>query len=187
MAKLKIKNGFTGYPMPVVMIGAKVADQPNFMTAAWITRVNFEPPIMAVTLGHGKLTAEGILANQAFSINVPCPELIAETDYCGIVSGRKADKASLFEVFYGETGVAPMIVKCPLNLECKLMDAIHLPADTIYLGEIVATYTDEKCLTDGQPDVRKINPFVLTMPDNRYWSLGEVIGQAWSDGLKLKK
>jgi hypothetical protein len=42
-------------------------------------------------------------------------------------------------------------------------------------------------LTDGKPDVQKINPFTLTMPDNRYWRVGEMAGRAWSDGKKLKK
>jgi hypothetical protein len=30
----------------------------------------------------------------------------------------------------------------------------------------VAAYADEDCLTDGRPDILKINPLVLTMPDN---------------------
>jgi hypothetical protein len=46
----------------------------------------------------------------------------------------------------------------------------------------MATYADEDCLTEGKPDVQKINPFVLTMPDNSYWAVGERIGKAWSIG-----
>ena len=33
----------------------------------------------------------------------------------------------------------------------------------------------------------KIKPFVLTMPDNRYWALGECIGKAWQEGKILKQ
>jgi hypothetical protein len=47
-------------------------------------------------------------------------------------------------------------------------------------------YTEDRFLTDGKPDIQKINPFTLTMPDNRYWGVGKVVGKAWSDGKKLK-
>ena len=48
------------------------------------------------------------------------------------------------------------------------------------------TEHDESCLTDGKPDVTKMNPFVLTMPDNGYWRVGEKVGDAWSVGKNLK-
>jgi len=57
---------------------------------------------------------------------------------------------------------------------------------TLYIGDIVEVYTEERFLTDGKPDVKKINPFTLTMPDNHYWRVGEMAGRAWSAGKKLK-
>ena len=89
------------------------------------------------------------------------------TDYCGIVSGRKADKTNLFEIFYGESKTAPMIKECPLAIECKLIDIYEMPTNSLYIGEVIATYTEEKYLTNGKPDVEKMNPIVLTMTDNR--------------------
>jgi hypothetical protein len=37
------------------------------------------------------------------------------------------------------------------------------------------------------PDIKKIKPFLLTMPDNGYWSVGELIGRARSDGKAIRK
>ena len=48
--------------------------------------------------------------------------MISETDYCGLVSGRKTDKSNIFNVFYGELETAPMIMECPVSIECKLFD-----------------------------------------------------------------
>jgi hypothetical protein len=31
-----------------------------------------------------------------------------------------------------------------------------------------------------------MNPLLLTMPDNRYWTVVEYAGKAWSIGKKLK-
>jgi flavin reductase (DIM6/NTAB) family NADH-FMN oxidoreductase RutF len=107
---------------------------------------------------------------------------MVQTDYCGLVSGWETDKSGVFEAFYGELETAPMIEECPLCMECKLFDAILLPSHHLLLGEVVATYADKECLTDGKPDVQKMNPFVLTMPDNTYWSVGEEAGKAWFIG-----
>ena len=69
-----------------------------------------------------------------------------------------------------------MISECPLSLECRLVNTVDNPTNNFYIGEIVASYTEEKYLTDGHPDIKKINPLLLTMPDNRYWGIGEVHG-----------
>jgi hypothetical protein len=34
--------------------------------------------------------------------------------------------------------------------------------------------------------MKKIDPLLLTMPDNRYWTLGEYAGDAWNAGKQLK-
>ncbi len=113
--------------------------------------------------------------------------MVGVTDYCGLVSGRKVDKARLFEVFYGALQGAPMITECPLNMECGLVDTVDLPSNYLFIGEIVGAYCGEEFMTDGNPDIRKIDPLVLTMPDNSYWGVGEFIAKAWNVGKELKK
>ena len=72
-------------------------------------------------------------------------------------------------------------------MACRLYDEIRLPFNTLFVGEIVEVYSEERYLTDGNPDIKKINPFTLTMPDNNYWEVGNNAGKAWSTGKKLKK
>lgn len=173
-------------PMPMVLVGTTVEGRANFVAVAWVARVNGSPPIMAIALNQRHYTPTGILECETFSINVPSTELMIQTDYCGLVSGRETDKSGVFEVFYGELETAPMIRACPLCMECRLFNAISLPSHHLFLGEVVATYADKDCLTDGKPDVRKVNPFMLTMPDNNYWTVGQHAGKAWSIGKELK-
>ena len=113
--------------------------------------------------------------------------MVEVTDYCGIVSGKRSDKSGLFEIFYGELETAPMIKTCPLCLECRLFDSLDLPTNSIFVGEIVASYTEERFLSDGKPDITKMHPLVLTMPDNRYWTVGDYAGKAWNMGKRFKK
>ena len=187
MQKQNIDTNVYLYPMPVVLLGAEVQGKPNFMTVGWVSRVNFKPPMIAVGINKAHYTPEGILENRAFSINIPGRSMVGVTDYCGLVSGRKVDKAMLFEVFYGALPGAPMITECPLNMECRLVDTVDLPSNHLFIGEIVGAYCGDEIMTDGNPDLKKIDPLVLTMPDNSYWGVGEFIGKAWKVGKELKK
>jgi len=186
MEKIKIENNAFVYPMPMVLVGATVENRANFMAVAWVSRVNFNPPMIAVALGKTHQTNEGIHQQKTFSVNIPGMESIEKVDYCGLVSGRKTDKSQIFGVFYGELTTAPMVQECPLCLECKLVQAVDLLSNTLFIGQIVGAYTEERYLTEGKPDILKINPFTLTMPDNRYWSVGKNMGQAWGIGKNFK-
>jgi flavin reductase (DIM6/NTAB) family NADH-FMN oxidoreductase RutF len=173
------------YPMPCSLIGVNVGEKPNFLTVAWFSMVNFKPPYIMAALGKGHYTNSGIKEHRAFSINIPSGTMVEAVDYCGIVSGKKFDKASLFQTFYGKLKTAPMIKECPYNLECKLVQTVDLPADELFIGEVVAAYSDDRYLTNGVPDLQKINPFVLAMPERKYHAMGVDIGPAWEIGKKL--
>ncbi len=186
MGKIRIESGAAFlYPMPMVLVGSVFAGKANFMAVGWVSRVNFRPPLFAVSLGPHH-TNKGIDESREFSINIPDISLIEKTDYCGLVSGSKHDKSQVFRIFYGELGKAPLIEECPVCMSCALHDAVKLPSNTLYIGEVKEVYTEERYLTDNMPDVRKINPFTLTMPDNGYWAVGENVGQAWSIGKGMK-
>jgi flavin reductase (DIM6/NTAB) family NADH-FMN oxidoreductase RutF len=72
-------------------------------------------------------------------------------------------------------------------MECRLFQTVDLPTNELFIGEIVGVYTEERYLTDGKPDIKKINPFILTMPDNNYWKVGDLAAKAWSVGRRLLK
>ena len=173
--------------MPVTIVGANVDGKPNFMTIAFISIVNMNPAMVAIGANPSHLTTEGIIKNKTFSINLPSKKMLELTDYVGLNSGKKTDKSELFKIFRGKTKTAPMIEECPLNLECKLIKKLALGGtDEIYIGEIVETYCEERFMTNGKPDVEKMGTYVFSMNDNRYFSLGKAIGNAWSDGKKYK-
>lgn len=184
--KIEVKPEGAHYPMPCCVVGANVQSRPNFLAVAWFTMVNPQPPYIAVSLGKSHYTNAGIKANGTFSVNIPSAALVEKVDYCGMVSGKKADKSRVFDVFYGKLKTAPMARECPFNLECRLVRTVDLPAEELFIGEIAAAYCEEDFLTDGVPDMAKINPFVLSLANKRYRTLGADIGAAWSIGAKLK-
>jgi len=187
MAKIEIAGGRACYPMPCSLVGANIAGKPNYLTVAWFTMVNPDPPYLAVAMNKAHYTNSGIKENGTFSVNIPSVDMAEKTDYCGMVSGRKFEKESLFETFYGKLKTAPMIREFPFNAECRLVQTVELPAEELFIGEIVMTYCDENCLTGAVPDLNKINTFILSMSDKRYRALGPEVGAAWEIGKKLMK
>lgn len=183
--KISIGNNAHIIPMPTVLVGSIKEGRPNFMTVAWVCRVNASPCSMCVAIGN-KFTAGGIIENKEFSINIPSVNLVELTDLMGLVSGREYDKSKEFSIFYGSLKNAPMIRECPVTMECRLVESVRLEVDTVFIGEVNNVWSEEKYLTNGAPDITKVSPFCLSMPDNRYWAIGEEVGRAWHEGLKLK-
>jgi len=186
MARVEISNNAFPYPMPMVVLGTMVEGRANFMAVGWVSRVNPRPPMIAVALGKKHHTNVGIHETKTFSINVPDVDLLERVDYCGLVSGRKVDKSGVFTVEAGSVTGAPLIAECPVVMECRLERVVELPVEELFIAEIVAARADEDCLADGAPDIERVRPFTLTMPDNRYWTVGSQAGAAWSAGKRLR-
>ncbi len=185
MEKVSIGTNATICPMPVTLIGTMVNNRPNFMTVAFISRVNMDPPLISMALNKRSATREAVLASGVFSVNFPSAAMVEKADYCGMVSGHHVDKSPLFGIFYGSIPGAPLIRECPLSFECRVVESHEFKTHTGVIGEIVGTHLDENCLTDNKPDPKKINPLLLTMPDNMYWTIGDPVGKAWNAGRAL--
>jgi flavin reductase (DIM6/NTAB) family NADH-FMN oxidoreductase RutF len=187
MAKKNIGRSFNIYPMPVVIVGTVTDGVPNFMTVAWITKLNSDPPLVGISLGHKQHTAKGIQQTGQFSVSFPSVDQATLVDYCGLVHGYEEDKSAHLDIFRGGLESAPMVRQCPLAMECRLSQTVDLPKDYFFIGEVANVYATETVLTEGAVDVVKLRPFVLTMPGNSYWALGERVGDAWSMGKALIK
>lgn len=176
------------YPMPTTLVGATVNGKPNFLTVAHVGILNHgTPQYLSIGLGKVHYSNGGINQNRTFSICMPSEELVVETDYCGLKTGKKVDKAALFDIFYGELKTAPMIRQCPVNMELRLHDVLDFDTHDIFVGELVQTYADDKVLTNGKIDVAKLRPLLFDMASVKYWRLGEAVGNCWNVGKTLKR
>jgi flavin reductase (DIM6/NTAB) family NADH-FMN oxidoreductase RutF/effector-binding domain-containing protein len=170
--------------VPIVLVGANVNGKPNYMATGFVNGVNVKPAIVYVSLNKKHHTPKGIIENGTFSINVPSADYVIETDYCGLVSGKSADKSSIFTTFYGELESAPMIEEFPITCECRYTgQKMEFDMDTVYFGEIIQVYVNEEILDEnGKIDVLKANPLYYSGIENRYRTLGEDVGAAWRIG-----
>ncbi|HEX9908973.1 MAG TPA: flavin reductase family protein [Thermoplasmata archaeon] len=173
------------YPLPTTLVGALVNGKPNYVTIAHVGVA--DPGSISLGIYKTHYTNAGIKENKAFSVNIPSEDLVKETDYCGIVSGKNVDKSNLFKTFYGKTKKAPMIEECPVNMECELVTTVDMPNHDIFIGKIVATYCNDDILSDYGVDFEKLRPILFIMHDRSYWKLGERFAKAWSVGRDVRE
>ena len=181
-AKLGAKNCL--YPLPTVLVGANVSGKPNYITIAHVGIM--DPGSVSLGMNKAHYTNAGIKETGTFSINIPSVDMVQETDYCGSVSGKNVDKAKIFETFYGILKTAPMIRECRINMECKLVHTVDLPKHDIFIGEVIETYCEDECLTNGTVDFAKVRPILFIMNDRGYWTIGNRFAQAWNIGKQYK-
>ena len=179
------------YPIPIILAGANVNGRPNFATLGDCGLMGISPPLVFISSHKDHYSNIGILENDTYSINFPTTDMLAVTDYCGIVSGRDVDKSKLFETFYGELHTAPMIMACPVNMECKVIKEFSIQHRQIFIGEVIMTYVDEEHLQeiDGRKviaEMGKLYPIIYAL-DNHYYKIGEAIGTGYQEGQNFSK
>lgn len=171
------------YPMPVLIIATyDEMGNPNAMNAAWgcITDMNE----ISISMSEHK-TTDNFAKTGAFTVSFATESTVVPCDYVGVESGsRVPDKFARagFHAVKSEFVNAPLIEELPMALECKVKSFI----DGILIGEIVNVNADECILTDGKVDPKKLKPITYDPVNHTYIALGEVVGKAFSDGLKLK-
>jgi flavin reductase (DIM6/NTAB) family NADH-FMN oxidoreductase RutF len=174
------------YPMPVFIVAAYDKNgTPNCMNAAW--GGIYETNQVMVCISDGHKTTKNILESKAFTVNIADARHVVEADFVGIVSGNKVpdkmQKAGL-SATKSEFVNAPVINEFPMSVECNLL---KFNEDGICIGEIVNISADESVLgDDGKIDPTKLEAITFDPIHNTYIKLGEKVGNAFSDGNKLK-
>ena len=179
------------YPLPAILVASYDAEgKPNVMTAAWAGIAASEPLSLAVSIRPMRWTHDAILQRKAFTVGIPSEGMAVETDYVGMVSGRRADKmaASGFTMLRSEKVDAPYVDQCPVILECTLSQSINLGSHTMMIGAIVDVKAEPSCLnSEDAPDPAIFKPLIFDAATRGYYGMGELVGNAFSIGKMLMK
>lgn len=185
--KLKLTEGI--FPMPVLMIATYNEDgSVNVMNAAWGTMV--ERDIVALNLSEGHKTVQNIKARGAFTVSIADAAHVVEADYFGVESGnRVSDKLASSGLTAGraETVDAPVINEFPLCLECEFIEYQGGEYGCGVIGRVVNVTADERVMADGKVDISRVDAIAFDPYTHGYYRVAERVGEAFKDGLKLKK
>ena len=176
-------NKMNFLPLPVLMIGTYDKDgNANVMNAAWGGIRDYGK--IFISLSKHK-TTENLEIKKAFTVGFATKKTEEISDYFGVVSGNKEDKIAKSGVHVTKSNFvdAPIIEEYPLTLECKV-DSFK---DGELIGTVVNCSVDEEYLDEnGNIDIDKMEIITFDMVSNTYRVLGNVVGKAFEDGLKLK-
>ena len=176
------------FPQSVFIVASYGEDgTPNAMNVAWAGECTRKE--VCINIGDHK-TTENIVARGAFTVAPADAAHVVEADYFGIETGNrvtdKLGRAGL-TASKAETVDAPVVNEFPVCLECEF---IEYQADEYGLGVIgrVKNVTaDERVMADGKIDISKINAIAFDPYTHGYYKVTERVGEAFKDGLKLKK
>ena len=177
MAKLQWKPGTLLAPAPPALVSCGTMEAHNVLTAAWTGIVCSEPPMTYVSIRPKRYSHHMILERGEFVINLPTQAIVRATDLCGVKSGRDGDKFALAGLTAEPSALvaAPGIGECPVSLECRVREVLHLGSHDMFLSDIVAVdvdpgYVDEK----GALHLEKAG--LLAYAHGGYYGLGRQLG-----------
>lgn len=174
------------FPTPVLMVGTyDAAGKPNLMNAAWGGICCSQPPCVAVSLRKATYSYSGIVDRKAFTVGIACEDRMTEADYCGIASGRNADKFAATGLTPVRSSLvdAPYAEEFPVVLECRLLQVVEIGLHSQFIGEIVDVKGDAAVIgEDGLLDIMRIKPLIYDTAHKGYHGVTPCIGAAFSVG-----
>ena len=177
------------FPMPVLMVATYNEDgSVNVMNAAWGTMQARGNVALQLTETHK--TVQNIKARKAFTVSIADAAHVAEADYFGVVSGNREPKKFENSGLSAEKSAlvdAPVIKEFPLCLECEFIEYQGSEYGVGVIGKVVNITADERVMVDGKPDMSLVNAIAFDPYTHGYYSVRKRVGEAFHDGLKLKK
>lgn len=174
------KPGNVLSPAPPVLVscGGTQDWKPNLITIAWAGNVCSDPPMLSISVRPERYSFEIIRTTREFVVNVPSLKQARAVDWCGVVSGRSEDK-------FAGAGLTPapalkvrppIVLECPLNIECRVKESLALGSHTMFVAEVVAVQVSSDLL-DGKGRLSLEKCGLLAFAHGEYFVLGRRIGK----------
>lgn len=187
--KKQIKTTEAIFPMPVLLISTFNEDgSVDVMNAAWGTMLDRDKVALNLTESHK--TVQNIKARKGFVIHLADAKHVVEADYFGVVSGNKEkDKFSKSGMTFTSSELvdAPIINELPVAIECEFIEYQSDDTGLGIIGRVVRTSVEEVKLKDGKVDIDSLEAISFDPYTHGYYKVGGRVGEAFKDGLKLKK
>ena len=176
------------FPLPVFIIATYDGNgRADAMNAAWGGKCG--KTRIALNIGAGHMTTENIRRKKAFTVSFATKDTVVISDYFGVESGKNADKIAKSGVHVRKSAFvdASVIEEYPVTLECRLAELQELDGEARVVGEVVNMSADSTVLDEnGRIDAGKLQPVSYDAVAKKYRLVGEIVGNAFSDGKVLK-
>jgi flavin reductase (DIM6/NTAB) family NADH-FMN oxidoreductase RutF len=107
-------------------------------TAVWISRVSFNPPLLAVTLSPARHTFKVLEKTGSFCINVLGESSLDTARRFGFNTGPDSRKFSQVSYHNGEHGM-PVLDTAVAYFECKVSQILDVGDHKLVIGQVIAS------------------------------------------------
>lgn len=178
------KPGNMLYPLPAVLVStADTKGNDNMITVAWTGTVCTDPAMLYISVRPERYSYHMLRESGEFAVNLTTEKLARAADWCGVRSGRDADKWKETGLTRGkarELTYAPVVAESPVNIECKVCEVRELGSHHMFLAEVLAVQIEERYMQkNGKFELNDTG--LIAYSHGEYFSLGKGLGRfGWS-------
>ena len=133
---------------------------------------------------------KNINSRKAFTVSIADAKHVVEADYFGVVSGNNTKNKfenSNLTATKSEIVDAPIINEFPICMECEFVEYQDDQYGCGVIGKIVNVSALESVMNGDNVDVSLVNAIAFDPYTHGYYKVSERVGNAFKDGLQLKK
>lgn len=148
-------------PMPKVLVSCRGLDgEDNVLAVGYCGNCSYAPPMVMVGIVPTRYSYKMIKESGCFVVNLVTNNYKETFDYMGSNSKRDGNKLEKMNVKLqdGEKVNAPILLDCPVNIECSVVDSIVTGSHEMFIGKVEHVHADAQLLdADGNIDFTKVD------------------------------
>lgn len=148
-------------PAPKVLVSCRgLNGEDNVLAVAYCGNCSYAPPMVMVGIVPTRYSYQMIKESGCFTVNLVTENYKETFDCMGSTSKRDGDKLKKMNVKLqdGKKVNAPILLDCPVNIECTVVDSIMTGSHEMFIGKIEYVHADTNLVdVDGNIDFSKIN------------------------------
>lgn len=142
-------------PAPKVLVSCRGQNgENNALAVAYCCNCSYDPPMVMVGIVPSRYSYHMIQETGCFVVNLVENSYKPIFDYLGSHSRKDSDKLTDMNVRLSEGRVvkAPILVDCPVNIECSVVGSIMTGSHEMFIGKVEIVHVRDGC-TDAAGNI----------------------------------
>lgn len=116
----------------------------NPITLGWVMPTSLRPPMIALSVGQDRWSAEAIRQSREFVLAYPSETQAEAAKYFGSHSGRDSDKLATVrcETERAHKIDSRLLTDAVANFECRLVNQMTTGDHVIFVGEVICSHVN---------------------------------------------
>ena len=177
------------FPMPVLLVATYNEDCTiDVMNAAWGTMLDRDRVALNRTETHK--TVENSRRREGWGVHIAEAAHVVGAGCVGVVAGKtEKDKFAKSGLTATKSSLvdAPIINELPIAMECEFIEYQSDDTGLGVIGKVLQTSVESSKMKDGKVDIEALQAITFDPYTHGYYQVSKRVGEAFKDGLKLKK